>query len=207
MKAHASDPQGHGNPPHKHCSICLRPPSPPHPAGTPRRHTASLKSRKARRSGWTTSSALTTTSSTPKGVCQCLRRFVPSSKSSARRGKTLWSPLSSCGHRISIRASKAGPNRVSKPSALHWMPSTSTARSTRISRSDLFGDACAMETDKEGRIVLPADMVAYAGLTDNVVFIGANKIFQIWEPAAGARRIAEARAKIRSIPLRNRPVE
>jgi MraZ protein len=71
----------------------------------------------------------------------------------------------------------------------------------------LFGDACAMETDKEGRIVLPADMVTYAGLTDNVVFIGANKIFQIWEPAAGARRIAEARAKIRSIPLRTRPVE
>lgn len=71
----------------------------------------------------------------------------------------------------------------------------------------LFGDACSMETDKEGRIILPADMVAYAGLTDNVVFIGANKIFQIWEPAAGARRIAEARAKIRSITLRNRPVE
>jgi MraZ protein len=68
----------------------------------------------------------------------------------------------------------------------------------------LFGDACAMETDKEGRIVLPAEMVAFAGLTDNVVFIGANKIFQIWEPAAGARRIAEAKAKIRSLPLRGR---
>ncbi len=67
----------------------------------------------------------------------------------------------------------------------------------------LFGDACGMETDKEGRIVLPADMVAYAGLTDNVVFIGANKIFQIWEPGAGARRIAEAKAKIRTLTLRN----
>ncbi len=67
-----------------------------------------------------------------------------------------------------------------------------------------FGDACPMETDKEGRIVLPADMVAYAGLTDNVVFIGAQKTFQIWEPAAGARRIMEARAKIRSIPLRTK---
>lgn len=66
----------------------------------------------------------------------------------------------------------------------------------------LFGDACAMETDKEGRIVLPADMVAYANLTDNVVFIGANRFFQIWEPAAGARRIQEARARIRAMPLR-----
>lgn len=68
----------------------------------------------------------------------------------------------------------------------------------------LFGDACQMETDKEGRIVLPTDMVAYASLTDNVVFIGANKIFQIWEPEAGARRIAEAKARIRALPLRNR---
>jgi MraZ protein len=67
----------------------------------------------------------------------------------------------------------------------------------------LFGDACTMETDKEGRIVLPADMLAYAGLSDNVVFIGANNIFQIWEPEAGARRIAEAKARIRTLTLRN----
>ena len=39
----------------------------------------------------------------------------------------------------------------------------------------LFGDACAMETDKEGRILLPADLVAHAGLTDNVVFIGTQQ--------------------------------
>jgi MraZ protein len=69
----------------------------------------------------------------------------------------------------------------------------------------LFGDACAMETDKEGRIVLPADMVTYASLAENVVFIGANKTFQIWEPAAGARRIAEAKQSIRRLTLRNGP--
>jgi MraZ protein len=61
----------------------------------------------------------------------------------------------------------------------------------------LFGDAHAVETDKEGRIVLPADLAAHAGLTDNVTFIGTNKTFQIWEPAAAARRQAEARASVK----------
>lgn len=66
----------------------------------------------------------------------------------------------------------------------------------------LFGDASVMETDKEGRIIIPSDMLTHAGITDAIVFIGARKNFQIWEPAAGARRIMEARAKIKSIPLR-----
>jgi MraZ protein len=68
----------------------------------------------------------------------------------------------------------------------------------------LFGDACVMETDKEGRIVLPEEMRAYAGLGETLVFIGASKNFQIWEPAAGARRIAEAREKIKSMALRRK---
>jgi MraZ protein len=65
----------------------------------------------------------------------------------------------------------------------------------------LFGDACEMETDKEGRIVLPAELTAHAGLTENVTFIGTNKTFQIWEPAAGTRRQAEARASVRASHL------
>ena len=62
----------------------------------------------------------------------------------------------------------------------------------------LFGDACAMETDKEGRIMLPASLVDHAGLTENVTFIGTRNTFQIWEPAAGARRLAEAREKAKA---------
>ncbi|WP_428486647.1 division/cell wall cluster transcriptional repressor MraZ [Rhodopila sp.] len=71
----------------------------------------------------------------------------------------------------------------------------------------LFGDACPVETDREGRIVLPAELVAHAGLTENVTFIGTNKTFQIWEPAAGARRQAEARANVRAgqLTLRSSP--
>jgi len=70
----------------------------------------------------------------------------------------------------------------------------------------LFGDACTMETDKEGRIVLPSQLVTHAGLTENVVFIGTNKTFQIWEPIAGARRLSEAREKVRLAQLTLRAV-
>ncbi len=62
----------------------------------------------------------------------------------------------------------------------------------------LFGDACAIETDKEGRIMLPATLVEHARLTENVVFIGTRNTFQIWEPEAGARRLAEAREKAKA---------
>jgi MraZ protein len=65
----------------------------------------------------------------------------------------------------------------------------------------LFGDACAMETDKEGRIMLPPNLVTHAELTENVMFIGSRNIFQIWEPEAGARRLAEAREKTRAAGL------
>lgn len=65
----------------------------------------------------------------------------------------------------------------------------------------VFGSACVMETDKEGRIVLPANLVAHAGLKENVVFIGTRNTFQIWEPEAGLRRLAEATEKVRAARL------
>ena len=61
----------------------------------------------------------------------------------------------------------------------------------------LCADAFPVEADKEGRIVLPDDLVAYAGLTDTVMFMGLGRIFQIWEPAAAERRRDEARNRAR----------
>ena len=59
----------------------------------------------------------------------------------------------------------------------------------------LYAEAHPSEPDKEGRIVLPAELVAFANLGDSVMFMGVGKTFQIWEPAAGERRRAEARAR------------
>jgi len=61
----------------------------------------------------------------------------------------------------------------------------------------LYADAFPVESDKEGRIVLPDHLVSHAGLQDSVVFMGLGRTFQIWEPAAAERRRAEARARAR----------
>jgi len=62
----------------------------------------------------------------------------------------------------------------------------------------LYFDAHPISADKEGRMILPESLIAHAGLSDNVVFMGLGRIFQIWEPAAAERRRAEARESARS---------
>ena len=62
----------------------------------------------------------------------------------------------------------------------------------------LYADASPVEADKDGRIILPDSLVQHAGLTDSLVFMGLGRLFQIWEPAAAARRAAEARERARS---------
>jgi MraZ protein len=66
----------------------------------------------------------------------------------------------------------------------------------------LYADAYPMEADKEGRIVLPENLVAHARLGETVMFLGLGEAFQIWEPAAAEKRLAEAReaAKAMSLP-------
>ena len=59
----------------------------------------------------------------------------------------------------------------------------------------LYSDTFRMEPDKEGRLVLPEFLKEHAGLTEGVTFMGHGFTFEIWEPAAGARRRAEARAR------------
>jgi MraZ protein len=107
-----------------------------------------------------------------------------------------------------------GTHLVLRPSHQHpcieaWPTPVFDALAEPLNRLDLFSpehddmaatlyaDAFPVEADREGRIVLPDDLVAYAGLTDTVVFMGLGRIFQIWEPAAAERRRAEARVRAR----------
>ena len=62
-------------------------------------------------------------------------------------------------------------------------------------QATLYSDAYPVEPDKEGRIVVPDHLKQHAGLTDAVAFMGAGRIFMIWEPDAGARYKTEARAR------------
>ena len=61
--------------------------------------------------------------------------------------------------------------------------------------ASVYADAYPMDSDREGRIVLPGELVAHANIADNVVFMGLGRIFQIWEPVAAERRRSEARAR------------
>ena len=65
----------------------------------------------------------------------------------------------------------------------------------------LYAEAHRLEADKEGLVLLPETLVAHAGLTDAVSFMGKGRTFQIWEPAAAARRMADARDRARGITL------
>jgi MraZ protein len=65
----------------------------------------------------------------------------------------------------------------------------------------LYGEVSQLEPDREGRIVLPDELVMHANLKDAVCFIGLSAHFQIWEPEAAAHRRAEAKARARSLAL------
>jgi MraZ protein len=104
---------------------------------------------------------------------------------------------------------------VLRPSHKHpcieaWPASVFQQLATPLERLDLFSeehddmaaalyaDAFPVESDKEGRIVLPENLVAHARITDTVVFMGLGRTFQIWEPAGAERRRAEARERART---------
>lgn len=65
----------------------------------------------------------------------------------------------------------------------------------------LYADAHRLDADKEGRVLLPDSLVQHAGLTDAVCFMGKGRTFQIWEPAAAAKRLAEARQRAPGVTL------
>lgn len=64
--------------------------------------------------------------------------------------------------------------------------------------TSLYAAAHPVESDREGRIVLPEWLTGHAGLSDAVVFMGLGAIFQIWEPGAAKQRAEEARARART---------
>jgi MraZ protein len=62
----------------------------------------------------------------------------------------------------------------------------------------LYADAVEFAPDKEGRIVLPQNLIAWAGLEEGATFVGMGRQFQIWSPEAAARRATEARLGVQS---------
>jgi MraZ protein len=59
----------------------------------------------------------------------------------------------------------------------------------------IFADARALECDSTGRILIPEDLRAHAGLVDRAAFVGLGRRFEIWSPALLEARRAEARQR------------
>lgn len=119
--------------------------------------------------------------------------------------------------RVSLRAmaDPEGGFLVLRPSHQHpcieaWPVTLFRALSTPLDRLDLFSaahedmattlfaDAWPVDADREGRVVLPSQLLRHAGIEDMMVFMGLGRLFQIWEPAAAERRRAEARESARA---------
>jgi transcriptional regulator MraZ len=62
----------------------------------------------------------------------------------------------------------------------------------------ILAETRLLDFDDEGRVRLPDEFIAHAGITERVTFVGMNKKFQIWDPErfepVRLERIARARA-------------
>ena len=62
-----------------------------------------------------------------------------------------------------------------------------------------YGESRVLKVDPDGRVVLPEEFRAYAGIADTAVFVGQGFKFQIWEPERFAARQRETREHLRSV--------
>lgn len=62
----------------------------------------------------------------------------------------------------------------------------------------LFADARPLAFDVTGRIVIPADLLGHAQITDAAVFVGRGNGFQIWNPVAFHQAQGAALAHLRA---------
>jgi MraZ protein len=85
--------------------------------------------------------------------------------------------------------------------------------SARLDRFDLFSDtqddlattlfanAVPLAFDETGRITMPRELLAHAGIVEGAVFVGLGTKFQIWEPAAFAARQKQAATAVQKNSL------
>lgn len=62
----------------------------------------------------------------------------------------------------------------------------------------ILADSRQLPFDPEGRILLPADLLAHAHITEQAAFVGRGKTFQIWEPKALEEHNAKALEMVRA---------
>ncbi len=68
----------------------------------------------------------------------------------------------------------------------------------------ILADARPLSPDGEGRIMIPAEHVEFAGITNYATFVGRGRRFQIWQPGYYNEHAATSRARAmgRTVKLR-----
>jgi len=61
----------------------------------------------------------------------------------------------------------------------------------------VFGESVQLAFDGEGRIVLPEDLIKFAGVGERAAFVGLGNKFQIWDADVLDKRREAARAAVR----------
>jgi len=62
----------------------------------------------------------------------------------------------------------------------------------------ILGGAAQLPFDADGRVILPQNLVGFAGIDEKAVFVGKGQIFEIWEPAEFAKYMKKAKENIRN---------
>ena len=65
----------------------------------------------------------------------------------------------------------------------------------------IFSDARQLSFDVTGRIVIPSDLIEFAGINGSALFVGKGKTFQIWNKDEFEKYQSETRQKA----FKNRP--
>ncbi len=62
----------------------------------------------------------------------------------------------------------------------------------------IFAESVPLSIDGDGRIIIPQELIDYAGFDGQVAFVGLGQKFQLWSPATLKTRKEEARKNISS---------
>ena len=63
----------------------------------------------------------------------------------------------------------------------------------------LYGESEVLKIDGDGRTIIPSRMREFAGITNEVVFVGLGSKFQIWEPERFEAHRAAARKRVKEL--------
>jgi len=89
----------------------------------------------------------------------------------------------SLDHCLAIYPNEGWENFIGK---IETLPKISSEPARRLRRF-YFGNSQTIEVDKQGRILIPANLRDYAGLTRDAVLIGVNDHVEIWDSESWER--------------------